>query len=836
MAMSEGLWRRAEELFHAALERPAPERAAFLEQACGGDAELRQKVAELVLRDAQAGSFLEKPALAGREAAADVVASLVGRELGPYRIVSLLGAGGMGEVYRAHDVKLGRDVAIKTLPPAFAGDPVRLARFRREARIVASLNHPNIAAIYGLEEAEGVDYLVLELVDGDMLQGPLAVGAVIDCARQLADALEAAHEHGIIHRDLKPANVKVTRRGVVKVLDFGVAKSMAAAADAAQAGAMTTAGTLAGHIVGTPGYMSPEQARGAEVDQRTDIWAFGCLLYELLTGKQAFQSGSLTETIAAVLARDPDWRALPADTPSKLRGLLRECLQKDPALRTGRITDARVVLQGLSRQRARSPRAAGRLPAARERRAAAGRIEALAVLPLANLARDPEQEYFTDGMTEALIAELAQIRALRVISRTSAMHYKGTTKTLPEIARELRVDAVVEGSVMRAGERVRVSAQLIDAVSDRHLWARSYERDLRDILALQTEVARAVAEEIQVALTPQEEARLARARPVNVEAHEAYIRGRYYYGRVQPDKSIEHFQRAIALQPDFALPHAGLADALCMTFGAVMEKFPPTQLAPRARAAALQALSLDENLAEPHVTLARVLFWHDWDARGAERELRQAIQANPNCAMAHFHSGILFADLGRRDAAIESFQRAMEVDPVSAWNSSITAMVLCEIGEEEAGTSLLQKSFELDPSFFFTRCVSSLNHALAGRFGEAVAEAQEAVRLSAGLPLAVGIYGYVLAACGRRDEALATLHDLDATSSHRYVPAIARVWVYLGLGETDRAMEWVEQGVEQRDSQLPHMGVFRAFRTLDRYTRFQDVLRRIGIPLPRRSG
>ena len=355
--MKQDLWRKVEEVFHAALERAPEARPAFLDAACRSDPELRREVEVLLLREEQAGSFLEIPALEDPAVMVTACESLVGRQFGPYRIVSLLGAGGMGEVYRAHDSKLGRDVAIKTLPREFARDPQRLARFRREARTLASLNHPNIAAIYGLEsggdvESGDVDCLVMELVEGETLRGPLPVEKALDYARQVADALEAAHHKGIIHRDLKPANVKVTPQGRVKVLDFGLAKAIWGPdgdRDRSQAGTASGLVSLAGHIAGTPGYMSPEQARGKDVDQRMDIWAFGCLLYELLTGKRAFTGATLQETIAAVLEREPDWQALPAKTPAKVRDLLRQCLQKDAGRRLQNITDARRTIEKAQR-------------------------------------------------------------------------------------------------------------------------------------------------------------------------------------------------------------------------------------------------------------------------------------------------------------------------------------------------------------------------------------------------------------------------------------------------------------------------------------------------------
>jgi serine/threonine protein kinase/tetratricopeptide (TPR) repeat protein len=819
-------WRRAEELFHAALERSPDERRAFLDQACGEDDALRRLVVTLVSKDEQAGGFLEDPAFADATGAQGVRGSLVGRQFGPYRIVSFLGGGGMGEVYRAHDGKLGRDVAIKTLPPEFARDPERLARFRREARALASLNHPNIAAIYGLEETADAHYLVLELVEGDTLRGPLPLVTALDFAGQVVEALEAAHRQGIVHRDLKPANLKVTPEGRVKVLDFGLAKAIRetdAIPDLARPMAVIGEATATGRILGTPGYMSPEQAQGSEVDQRADIWAFGCVLYELLAGKRAFGGETASDTITAVLEHEPEWQALPGDTPAMIRDLLRQCLHKDASRRLNDIADAGSTLQE-----------GRRVPSHRGPRQVGTRIHSLAVLPLTNLARDPEEDYFADGMTEALIAELAQIHALRVISRTSSMHYKTTTKTVPEIARELAVDGIVEGSVMRAGDRVRINAQLIHAASDRHVWAQSYEREARDVLHLQSEVARAIADEIEVTLTPEERARLTRARPVNLEAHEAYIRGRYDWGRAHLDSSIEHFERAIAMDPDYALAYAGIADARCRMFGAALELVPPSQVAPLVRAAAVKALELDESLAEPHVSLSRVLFWHDRDPVGAERELRRAIQLNSSCAMAHFIHGLLLADLERTDEAMAALQRALRLDPVSSWNSAIAGFFMCELGQEDVGRRQLAKSIELDETFFLPWSLLSVVDCGAGKLSEAAAEAEEGLRLSSGLPMARGYAAYALAMAGRPSEAITMLDQLEVLSRLRYVPPIARAWCYLGLRDYERTLAWLEIGFEQRDSQLPHLRLMRAFEPLHADARFQELLRQQGLA-PERS-
>jgi eukaryotic-like serine/threonine-protein kinase len=818
--MDHGLWRRAEDVFHAALEQAPEARRTFVDEACRGHADLLALVDTLLSNDTEAGRFLDTPSPAAP------IPARCHRRLGAYQVLSRLGAGGMGEVYRAHDARLGRDVAIKVLPSEFAQDPRRLARFRREARALAALNHPNIAAIYGLEEDGGSDYLVLELVQGEPLGGPLPVVAAVELACQLADALRAAHEQGIVHRDLKPANIKVTPQGTVKVLDFGLAKTGPAPDDEAQSGEpayLSGDATATGQVLGTPGYMSPEQARGAAVDQRADVWGFGCLLYELLTGSRAFPGGRAIDAIGAVFDREPDWHALPVDTPTRLRSLLRHCLQKDAGRRLASIGEARDLLEGL--------RAGAGRRTPRSRSGSNPRIRALAVLPLTNLARDPEQDYFADGMTEAITGELARIRALRVISRTSTIHYRDTTKTAAQIGRELGADALVEGSVLRAGDRVRITAQLVHAATDRHVWAQSYDRDLRDVLTLQREVAEAVADEIQMTLTPLERAaRLRRAPTVSLASQEAYLRGRYSWGRIQPQKSIEFYKQAIALDQNNALAYAGIGDSLCMIFGAVIQAIPASTAAPEAKAAALAAIALDETLAEPHVTLARVLFWYDRDAVGAERELRRAIEVNPNCAMGHFHLGLLLADLRRNREAIGALRRALQLDPVSCWNSALTGSYLYGMGEREEGLELVQRAMDLEPGAFVAWMMAALVHERQGDATAAAREARECLRLSAGLPIARGMSAYVFGQTGYTDEAETLLAGLLAPEPGRFVPPGAVAWAYLGLGDTEKTFEWLEAAYAQRDSGIPHLTRFFPFDRLSSDPRYESLLTRLGVP------
>jgi eukaryotic-like serine/threonine-protein kinase len=590
----------------------------------------------------------------------------VGTRLGPYEILAPLGAGGMGEVYRARDTRLGREVAVKVLPEALSSDPERLARFEREARAVSSLNHPNVLAIHDVGAHAGVSYVVFELLEGQTLRERLLaeripVGRAVDYGIQLARGLAAAHDKGIVHRDLKPENVFLTVDGQLKILDFGLARRVAPAADADSTAAPTrTAATEPGVVMGTPGYMSPEQIRGQPADQRSDAFSLGAVLYEMLTGERAFRGASAADTLSAILREHPPPPSSrrPEVTPALDRVVAR-CLEKNPAERFQSARDLAYALQESAQHstlpsvaarsaRVRAPLwasiAAGALVllaalfatnagGLRDRllsRGAPLRIQSLAVLPLDNFSHDPEQEYFADGITEELITNLAQIGSVRVASRTSAMRYKGTRKSVPEIGRELGVDGVLEGSVQRAGNRVRISAQLIEAATDRHLWASSYERDLSDVLSLQAEVARAIAGEIGVRLTPQERLRLADRKAVDPEAYDSYLKGRYYLYRKTPAdtrRSLDYFERAAAKQPDYALAYGGIAESYGQMAGSADDVLSPREAYPKAKAAAKRALEIDPTLGEAYVSLAWISFVFDHDIPGASDQFQRGARA-----------------------------------------------------------------------------------------------------------------------------------------------------------------------------------------------------------------
>ncbi|HUK52695.1 MAG TPA: protein kinase, partial [Candidatus Binatia bacterium] len=593
-----------------------------------------------------------------------------GDRLGPYEILSRLGAGGMGEVYRAHDTRLDRDVALKVLPSARALDEAARNRFRKEALALSKLNHPNIATIFDFNSGDGLDYLVMELVEGESLatrigSQSLAEKEVAALGAQIADALEEAHEHGVIHRDLKPANVVITPKGRVKVLDFGLARLLRPSGETD----LTVSVTATPAAAGTLPYMAPEQLQGEEADARSDLYALGAVLYEMSTGQRAFREEQPTRLLDSILHRPPvPPRARNERVSAELERIILKCLEKEAARRYQSAKELSVDLRRLAEPSSavaappepelpalkarlwRTPALVGvgllavvllgglviGLNLDRLRGPAAGApIRSLAVLPLDNLSHDPTQDYFADGMTEELTADLAQIGALRVISRTSVMQYKGTRKTMPEIGRELNVDALIEGSVLRAGQRVRITAQLLRVAPERHLWAKSYEGDLGDVLSLQSRVAREIADGIQVALTPQDQARLSSSRKVDPEAYEAYLRGRHAWEQANGAdlrRSIELYKQALARDPNYALAYAGMADSYTMLSDFYL---PPRDVIPQATEAANKAIALDDSLAQAHSALAAIHFFYDWDWPGAEREWKRAIELNPNFADAH---------------------------------------------------------------------------------------------------------------------------------------------------------------------------------------------------------
>ena len=790
-----------------------------------------------------------------------------GTKLGPYEIVAPLGAGGMGEVYRAKDTRLDREVAVKVQPAHLAADPASLARFEREAKAVAALSHPNILAIYDVGREGPTTYVVTELLEGETLRERLRGSTVgwrraVEMAIAVADGLAAAHAKGVIHRDLKPENVFITSAGHVKILDFGLARMDLADAppppSAMEASPTITLATRPGMIVGTLSYMSPEQVRGVRTDARSDIFSFGCVLYEMLSGRRAFAGDTPADTMTAVLKEDPPALSTTGQLPNpELERIVNRCLEKRPEARFQSSHDLAFTLrsilsQGGSTVAHEAPRRSRRMGViaglvgvaivaagffvvrsefGRQRSAAREAIDSLAVLPLDNVSRDPEQEYFVDGMTEALISDLAKIAGLKVISRTSVMRYKATTKSLPEIAKELNVDAVVEGSVLRVGERVRITAQLIHAATDEHLWTESYDRDLRDVLRLQSEVARTIAQEIKVTLTPQEQARMVAARPINPEAYQAYLKGRFHWNKRTPDdltKAVDYFEQAVSLAPDWPLACARLADAyLLMPFWAPVRS---SEAIPKARAAAAKALEMDEFLGEAHACLGYIASTYDWDSRAAEREFERALALSPNYATAHQWYALHLTCISRHDEAIRESNKAQELDPLSLIIGANVGTLHYHAVDLELAETQLRKTIELGADFAEAHRVLGKTLFLQRKLAEAITETREAVRLSNNNSRFVATLGYVCAKADQPEEARSILDEFAARSADAYVAPTHFALVYAGLDERDRMFDWLERAYQERDVLLTSTLTDPLLAPMRTDPRFADLVRRVGLP------
>jgi eukaryotic-like serine/threonine-protein kinase len=757
-----------------------------------------------------------------------------GQILSHYRLDEKLGEGGMGLVFRAWDQRLERSVAIKFIGERLLADAGARGRFLREARTASALNHPSVCVIHEVGEADGLAYIVMEHVEGKPLgalipKDGLPLDTVLRCGTQIADALAHAHERGIVHRDLKSLNVVITPEGRAKVLDFGLAKRLSEGkADAEMT--QSIGPTAAGLVVGTLSYLPPEVLRGAAADPRGDIWALGVMLFEMASGYLPFQGTTPFETSSAIL-REPPSR-LPARVPAGLRGVIQRCLVKEPEQRYQRAGELRAALDALSSNVSPVPAPARpRGAAPRRRTKASGPIRSLAVLPLENLSGDAAQEYFADGMTEALIARLAKIGTLRVISRTSAMLYKGVRKPLPEIARELKVDAVVEGSVLRSGEQVRITAQLIRAATDEHLWAETYDRDLRDILALQSEVARAIAQEIQVKLTPREEASLAHCRTVDPAAYEAYLRGLHSWNKRSESglkKGIEHFQQAIEEDPTYARAYAGLAD--CYSVLGWMGILSPKESFGRGKAAAVKALELEKDLAEAHCSLAYALHHYDWDWANAEKGFLRSLELNPGYATGHHWHALLHVSLGRTREAVAELEKAQELDPLAPILKSALGFLFYITRQYDRATVELHKTIEAHPKLWIGNNWLGLIAAQQKRYPEALAACARAVELSDSLPLTVASLGYIQALSGDRESALGTLERLQELAKRRYVMPYGIATIYAGLDDKEQALVWLEKAFQERGNLLCYLSVDPVFDSLRTHPRFQQLIGRIGLP------
>ncbi len=783
-----------------------------------------------------------------------------GTLLGLYKIQAHLGSGGMGTVYRAIDTKLGREVAIKVLPQRLADAPESLARFEREARLLASLNHPNIATIHGFEQCGDVHYLVMELVPGETLaeriaRGPVPVPEALRICAQILEALEAAQAKGIVHRDLKPANIKLTSDGRVKVLDFGLAKALEdrPAPDSSRADTLTIQedATRAGQVLGTPLYMSPEQIRGQTVDCRTDLWAFGCVMFELLGGGRPFYANTMSDVVANVLTKEPDWKTLPSAVPERTKGLLRSCLEKDANRRPRDPGEARREIE----QSLAPPHAAPRggkfaafaaaavvavvglvglaawfnIGGLKDRlmgSAGSGQIRSIAVLPSSNDSNDPSQEYFANGFTDALITDLSKLGALKVISRTSAMQYKGSKESTKKIAKDLGVDAIVESAVAREDGRVRISARLTQAATETVLWAETYNRDLKDVLSLQGEVAREIAAGVRLTLTPDEQTRLA-GHPVDPAVHDLYLKAQYVMdqdGVADRKHAIELFKQVVEKDPNFAPAYAGLALGYA-GLGRFYEE--PRTVMPLAKQNAEKALSLDPTLSEAYTALATVELQYEWDWEAAERDVKKAIQLNHSSADAHDLYSAYYTALGDFKNALAEIQLARDVDPLSLRFADRYLYILVFFKDYDRAIAEANTLLAKNPNFVMGHAWKAMALTMESRFPEALEAQKRAIDIdpNPGMKIFMGV---IQASAGNKAEAKKLVHDIETIAKQQYVCNYEISQVYAALGDKDQAMKWLKSGLNQQCDCMIWLQGEPWMASLRADPGYLDLLKRVG--------
>jgi serine/threonine protein kinase/tetratricopeptide (TPR) repeat protein len=724
----------------------------------------------------------------------------------------------MGVVWKAHDVNLDRDVAIKMVSGGALGDTETRGRFRREAHVLSRLSHPGIATIFDFDVQNGCDFLVMEYVTGGTLEsrlasGPLPVDTVLTLGAAIADALDNAHQNGFLHRDLKPGNIVLTAGGQPKILDFGLALLLAGGKEQAK---LTQAGTIMGSIP----YMAPEQLFGEADDARTDIYALGVMLFEMVTGQLPFVKDRPEALMFAITNNAaPSVRSLRPDVPDALDRLLAMCLRKEPVQRPASAALVASTLRGI-----RDGTPSGELPLP-----ARDVIRAIAVLPLRNVSRDPTQEYFADGMTESIISDLASIKALRVISRTSVMTYKDSTKSLPDIARELNVDAVLEGSALLVGSRVRVSIQLISARTDETLWADRYDRDLVDVLDLQSELAQTVARAIAIKLTPAEATHLTNRAPVNPEAHLELLKSRHAYFAGSPEvveQGLRHAQRALDHDPHYALAWSSVAD--CQILRAIRGMAPPAEAAAAAKIAANRALELDPSLADAHASMGMIKS-HTGDLTGGIKALQKAIALNPGHAMAHFLLARALFSFERHAEALSMMHKAVGLDPLSPLIHTGLGDACYFARAYEKSVFFYRMSIELAPLFDGAHTDLARSLEAIGQFDEARAEYEEGRRLSGGIAGPSFGLAHLEGASGNEHEARRILAELTEARSRRVVSAWGIAAVHASLGDVDEAFRWLDIAVAEGASGLILLRVHPRLDPIRNDPRYLPLVRRVGL-------
>ncbi len=782
---------------------------------------------------------------------------MIDETISHFRVTEKLGAGGMGVVYKAFDTRLDRPVALKFLPDNMTQDSLALERFRREARAASALNHPGICTIYDIGEQDGREFIAMEFIDGETLRThidgkPLPLEEILKLGIQIAEALDAAHTEGIIHRDIKPANIFITKRGQAKVLDFGLAKLVpkgAAMAEADLAVVTPDSTSIAGIISGTPSYMSPEQVRGDNLDPRTDIFSFGLLLYEMATGRQAFSGTTGGVIIEAVLTRSPvSARTINPDVPSILEEIINKALLKDRDQRYQHAADIRADLQRLERvidsgpisdrshlqstgehRAGNSTTQTGTLRATRVSKI----VDSLAVLPFENASRDPEHEYLSDGIAGSLINILATIPKLRVMAQSSVFRYKGRGIAPLVVGRELNVRAVLTGRIMQSGGSLRIGTELVDVATGSQLWGAQYDRKPGDIFAIQDEISDEISEKLRLRLSRSEKTRLTKRQTDDPEAYQLYLKGRHHWNRWTEDgfyRSIEYFQQAIKKDPGYALAYSGVADSYVLL--GWNSYLPPNDAYPKGKIAATRALQLDPDLGEARTALSAVLWLHDWQWQEAQTEFKRSLALNPVYPTANHWYAEYLMTMGRHEEAIAKMKNSQELDPLSLIISVAIGWAFYMARRYDHAFEQLWRTVELDPNYPVTYWILGLMHRKMARHELAIADGEKGVELSGGSPLMRAALAQTFATAGKREKAIQILGELTELTKHKYVAPYFFAGIHIGLGEDDRAIEYLEKSHEEHSHWLIYLHIDPSMDALRSNPRFKDLLRRVGLPLP----
>ena len=890
-------WQEIDVIVAAALDREPAERTAFLDDACDGDEVLRREVESLLVNDipeSSVGGYAVQEATRLLKKNAEELTSV---RIGRYQIIRSLGVGGMGRVYLGLDEQLNRHVAVKLLSNYDAGEDERMRRFRQEALAASALNHPNILTIYEIGEYEGANFITAEFVDGMTLRARMAAGALpltlaLDIAIQTASALSAAHNSGIVHRDIKPENVMLRADGLVKVLDFGIAKFTQAEGNKEK----DLVETMPGMIIGTVAYMSPEQARGVSVDTRTDIWSLGVILYEMIAQRLPFWGNTPADVIAAVLERQP--LPLSVHNPhasESLAQIVFNALQKE---REKRYQTAAELLNDLTQLKQKLEQAGDPLRSESQQKAADARtgivaagqsntgsvlrasttgdgptttssaeyvvdrikhhkyaflavlvtllvmagflayrpfvqrpqIESIAVMPFVNEGGTSEVEYLSDGMTESLINGLSRLPNLSVKARSSVFRYKGKDVDPQRIASELSVQAILNGRVVQRGDNLTLYLSLVDARDGNQLWGEQYDRKIADLVSLQREIARDVSQKLRSRLSGAEEQKVTKDYTANAEAYQLYLKGRFNVFKLTPPEVKTGISYfQEAIQLDPNYALAYVGLADAYRSLALGGEMAPTEFLPKSKAAGQRALEIDDSLAEAHTALGMTMFWYDWNWSAVENQFKRALELNPNSAETHQFYAHLLSNTGRHVEALAEIKRARELDPYSPFLNTLEGQFLLHAGKPDEALARLRETFELAPGFWFPHLFASSAYIEKGMFLEAIIEARRATELSSAQTVSAANEGYALAKLGKYEEARIVLDRLLKLSKERFVPPCHIALLYNGLGERNEAFAWLERGFEQRDPKMAFLKVEPKWNNLRDDPRFVDLIRRVGL-------